>query len=213
MRTAIRTIFTAAAAVGILAVGATFVGLPSLLTNPFTDETDVRDHDAVLASLEDLSDFHASTAEYQVVIDIEDSTRFVPSFLKGERTTFLAQGTVDGVVDLQHLSEDEVIVGEDGSVTVVLPSAHLSSPDIDHDASSVLDRDRGVLDRVGGVFSDEPTSDAELYREAEHRLTEAAAQSELLTRAEDNTRAMLEDLLSSAGVDDVRVVFESTTAA
>ncbi|HAS09391.1 MAG TPA: DUF4230 domain-containing protein, partial [Acidimicrobiaceae bacterium] len=59
---------------------------------------------------------------------------------------------------------------EDGSVTVVLPPAQLADPVIDHEASGVLDRDRGIVDRVGGIFSDEPTSDKDLYQEAERRL-------------------------------------------
>lgn len=183
-------------------------GLPGI-PNPFRTETVVRDHAAVLQSLEDLSEFHAATGEYQVVVDIEEKTRFVPGFLKGERTTFLAQGSVDAVVDLGELGPDHVIVGEDGSVTVLLPPASLAAPNIDHEASEVLDRDRGVLDRVGGVFSDEPTSDRKLYVEAESRLADAASSSELLTKAETNTAAMIEELFTSAGFSEVRVVFQT----
>ena len=73
-----------------------------------------------------------------------------------------------------------MIVGDDGSVTVLLPPASLDDARVDHEASTVLDRDRGVLDRVGGLFSDSPTSERGLYLEAETRLAEAAADSELL---------------------------------
>ena len=169
MKTALKTIVAATTAVVVLALVAAFVGLPSL-GNPFASETEVRDHAAVLQSLEEIAELRAATGEYQVVVDIEERTRFVPGFLKGERTTFLAQGSVDALVDLGELDEDSVIVAEDGSVTVILPPARLADPVIDHDASGVLDRDRGVLDRVGGVFSDAPTSDKGLYREAEQRL-------------------------------------------
>jgi hypothetical protein len=213
MRTFLRS---AAATVAFVAVGAIALAQFDLvdLVNPFDSETVVRDHAAVLQSLEDLSEYHAATGEYQVVVDIEDRTRFVPGFLKGERTTFLAQGSVDAVVDLGQLGAESVTVADDGrSVTVVLPPATLADPHVDHEASTVLDRDRGLLDRVGSAFSDSPTSDRGLYVEAESRLADAAAGSELRETAERNTTTMLEDLLRTAGFERVRVVFASPADA
>ena len=203
------TVKAAVAAVTFVVVGLFAAAQFDLLgaLNPFRSETVVRDHAAVLESLEDLSEYHAATGEYQVVIDIEDRTRYVPSFLKGERTTFLAQGSVDAMVDLGGLDAESVIVADDGSVTVLLPRATLDDPVVDHDASEVLDRDRGVLDRVSGAFADSPTSERELYLEAESRLDEAAARSELLDRAEENTAAMVKRLLRAAGFEQIRVVF------
>lgn len=206
MKTTLKAVITGATVLLISGLAVTMFGLPGL-PNPFGSETVVRDHAAVLESIEDLSEYRAASGEYQVVIDIEDKTRFVPSFVKGERTTFLAQGSVDALVDLGRLGEESVIVDENGAITVILPRATLASPEIDHEASAVLDRDRGVLDRVGGVFSDSPTSDRDLFVEAEERLGEAADGSELLETAEANTTSMIEDLFGAAGFDDVRVVY------
>ena len=211
MKTALKTIVAATTAVVVLALGAAILGFPSF-GNPFASETVVRDHAAVLQSLEEIAELRAATGEYQVVIDIEDTTRFVPGFIKGERTTFLAQGSVDALVDLGQLDEDSVVVADDGSVTVVLPPATLTEPMIDHEASGVLDRDRGVLDRVGGVFSDAPTSDKDLYQEAERRLAEAAADSDLLVTGQANAAATVEELLHKAGIERVRVVFATPDA-
>ncbi len=211
MKTALRTIVAATTAVVVLALGAAILGFPSF-GNPFASETVVRDHAAVLQSLEEIAELRAATGEYQVVVDVEEETRFVPGFIKGERTTFLAQGSVDALVDLGQLDEDSVIVADDGSVTVVLPPAVLAGPVLDHEASGVLDRDRGVLDRVGGVFSDAPTSDKGLYREAERRLAEAAADSDLLATGQANAAATVEELLRAAGIERVRVVFASPDA-
>lgn len=211
MKTALRTIVAATTAVVVLALGAAILGFPSF-GNPFASETVVRDHAAVLQSLEDIAELRAATGEYQVVVDVEDETRFIPGFIKGERTTFLAQGSVDALVDLGQLDEDSVIVADDGSVTVVLPPAVLAGPVLDHEASGVLDRDRGVLDRVGGVFSDAPTSDKGLYREAERRLAEAAADSDLLATGQANAAATVEELLRAAGIERVRVIFASPDA-
>lgn len=211
MKTALKTIIAATTAVVVLALGAALIGLPSL-GNPFASKTEVRDHAAVLQSLEEIAELRAATGEYQVVVDIEDSTRFVPGFIKGQRTTFLAQGSVDALVDLGALDEDSIIVAEDGSVTVVLPPAVLADPVIDHQASGVLDRDRGVLDRVGGIFSDAPTSDKGLYQEAERRLAAAAADSDLLATGQANAAETVEQLLREAGIERVRVIFATPDA-
>ena len=211
MRSALKTLVVAAVAVVSLSIVAALVGLPGLPSfgNPLEEQTVVRDHDVVVRALDDLSEYHAATGEYQVVVDVERDTRFVPSFLKGERTTFLAQGSVDAVVDLGALDPEHVLEADDGSVTVVLPRATLADPVIDHEASGVLDRDRGLVDRIGGVFSDSPTSEEALYLEAESRLAEAASDSELLLRARTNTESMIRGLLGAAGIDHVRIVFEA----
>ncbi len=211
MKTALKTLVGAVTAVVALALVASLVGLPSF-GNPFASETVVRDHAAVLQSLEEIAELRAATGEYQVVVDVEEKTKYVPGFLKGERTTFLAQGAVDALVDLGELDADSFIVAEDGSVTVLLPPARLADPVVDHEASGVLDRDRGVLDRVGGVFSDAPTSDKDLYLEAERRIAAAAADSDLLETGQSNAADTVEQLLRDAGVERVRVIFASPDA-
>jgi hypothetical protein len=205
MKRIVNTVVGAVVGVVVLALAASLVGLPSI-GNPFSSETVVRDHAAVLDSLEEIAELHAATGEFQVIVDVQDRTRFVPGFVKGERTTFLAQGAVDAYVDLGQLEDDSFIVGDDGSVTVILPPARLADPVIDHHASGVLSRDRGVLDRVGGVFSDAPTSDRTLYLEAERRLAEAAVESDLRSAGEAKAAATIEALLREAGVAEVRVI-------
>jgi hypothetical protein len=211
MKSTIKVVVGTVAGVVTLALAVSLIGLPGF-GNPFSSETVVRDHAAVLESLEEIAALHAATGEFQVVIDIEDRTRFIPGFVKGQRTTFLAQGAVDAYVDLDQLDEDSVIVGEDGSVTVLLPPARLADPVIDHEASGVLDRDRGVLDRVGGFFSDQPTSDKGLYLEAERRLAEAAVASDLRSAGEAKAASTIEALLREAGIEDVRVIVAARDA-
>ena len=79
---------------------------------------------------------------------------------------------------------------------------------IDPAESRVLDRDRGLLERVGDALGDNPVDDSELYALAEDRLAAAAAASDLRDRAEGNTRDMLTGLARSLGVDQVDVTFE-----
>ncbi len=177
--------------------------------NPFRQEVVDRSTPPLLLALEDLHEYHAATGTFQVVIDLERDTRYVPSVISGERTTFLATGTVDAYVDFTDLGAQRVQTSPDRrEVTITLPAPRLGEASVDPDASRVLDRDRGLLDRVGGMFSDNPSAEGELYALAEERLSGAATGSDLLDRAEANTREMLTALARSLGYEEVTVTFE-----
>jgi hypothetical protein len=184
----------------------------SFLSNPFRSERVDRSGPALLERLEDLSEYRAATAQLQVLVDVEDDTRFLPSIISGQRTTFLAFGNVDAIVDFSGLEDGAVEVSDDRrTVRVTLPPARIADVSVDPSRSYVVNRNRGVLDRLGSVFSDNPTSERELYLLSEDKLRDAADESELTARAETNTRRMLTALFESLGFDDVTIVFESDT--
>jgi len=193
---------------GLVVVGAdrALDALPSVGA-PLEERVVDRSRPALLESLADLDDFHAAKATFSVVVDLERDVPYVPAFVKGERTTYLAVGSVDGLVDFDGLGADAVVT--DGtSVTITLPAPRLDEPRVDLEQSEVLDRDRGVVDRVGGAFRDSPTSERDVALLAEEKLSAAAAESDLLRRTEANTRTMLTRLAGSLGYDDVTVRFE-----
>jgi Protein of unknown function (DUF4230) len=179
------------------------------LPNPFASRSVDRSQPVLLRSIQDLSVHKAATGNFEVLVDIEKDSPLVPSFLKGERTLFVAAGTVDAEVDFSRLDPSAVKVSEDRrSASITLPHARLAKPHIDPGRSYVANRERGALDRLGSVFSDNPTSERELYLLAEQRLAEAARQSELVAKAEQNTREMLQTMLRSLGYTEVTVTFE-----
>ena len=63
--------------------------------------------------------------------------------------------------------------------------------------------DRGLLNRIGGLFSDNPTSEHALQAAAVEKVAAAAEASGLRSRAEQNTRAMLTAMLGALGFDEV----------
>jgi hypothetical protein len=71
----------------------------------------------------------------------------------------------------------------------------------------VVGRDRGIAERLAGLVEDNPVDDQDVYRLATQKLDEAAVQSDLLNRAEDNTRGMLTSLVTSLGYEQVTVTF------
>jgi hypothetical protein len=195
----------------VLGMGQVLDVLPSI-SNPFGSEEVDRTGPAVLHALRDVSRYEAATGDFQVLVDIENDAAYLPDAIRGDRTVFMAQGTVDAAVDFTGITGDAIRVADGGSVTVTLPEATLSEARIDSEESRIVARDRGLLDRLGDVLSDNPVDDRELYLRAEERLGEAAAEAGLAGRAETNTRRMLDGMLGSLGYDDVTVVFESPTA-
>ena len=180
--------------------------LPNL-SNPFASSTVDRSAPAVLAALEDVSQYRAATANYSVIVDLEKDMKFVPSFIKGERTLFLALGSVDASVDFAGLDESSISAA-DGRVVVSLPPAELGGAVVDPKRSRVVSRDRGLVDRVGSIFADSPTGERELYLAAQAKLDRAAASDDaLVERAQQNTADMLENLLLPLGFSEVEVTF------
>ena len=204
------------AAITVAAVVA-LVALPALIPslNPFRDETRDRSGPALQKSLENLSEYRAASSNLQVVVDIERDSGLLPSFIKGKRTVMIAAGSVDAAVDFRALgrAKDAVRVSEDRkAVAIELPAARLTVPRLDQGESRVFDQDRGLVDRISDVFSDNPGDQQELYRRAEAKLGKAArADTALLRRAEDNTRKMLEGLMRALGFERITVRFAPPT--
>ncbi len=206
-------------AIACLLVFAVFLGagklgnfLPSL-GNPFSSKTVDRTQPPLLQSLADLHEYHAAKANFQIIVDTEKDARFLPSIIKGERTTYEAVGSVDAIVDFSQLDDRSIQVSQDHkSVTILLPAPAVAEPVVDPEASKVASRKRGLLDRVGGVFSDNPTSEKELMLAAGVKMRDAAAASDLRAKAEENTRHMLEGMLGALGYSSVTVTFSPSPA-
>jgi Protein of unknown function (DUF4230) len=182
--------------------------------NPLQQEVVDRSTPPLMLALEDLEEYHAATGTFQVVIDQERDTPYLPSVISGERTTFLATGSVDAYVDFSGIGAQAVEMSADRrSVTIALPAPRLGEAAIDPDNSRVLDRDRGLLDRVSGMFEEDPSAEGEFWVLAEQRLEAAAAESDLLARGEASTRQMLTALAGSMGFEQVSVTFAAGPAA
>ena len=179
--------------------------------NPFknglvTQRTVDRSGPAVLKTVNDMGRFQAASGHYEVVIDVEHSTDNVPSFLSGHRVLFVAAGDVDVSVDLAALGTGAVTVNDARtSATITLPKPKLAPARLDLARSYVYSDEQGLIDRLKGNSGQDMK---EVYDLAAKRLDQAAQQTgELGSRAEANTRAMLQGLLRSLGYTDVTVTF------
>jgi hypothetical protein len=218
-RRRLRTVRLAAAVLLVVFLALAVTGLSGLrlwpsFPNPFATRQVDRSQPVLLQAIEDLEVYKAATGNFQVVVDLEESSRGIPLVIKGQRTLFVAGGSVDAEVDFSTLGEGAIKVsGTDRrKVEITLPRARLTEARVDPDQSRVFSRERGLLDRLGSVLSDNPTSERELYQLAQDKMEAAAAASDLRGRAEQNTRAMLESMLRSLGYTDVTVTFRDPPA-
>ena len=173
-------------------------------------QTTEKDHSPppILTELRQLSDFHAAQAEFEVIIDQEEDVRFMPQVIAGERVQFVAVGTVDAMIDLSAVSADAVRFDpETNRAVVFLPRPTIEEPVLDLEQSHVMNRDRGLVNRVGGIFTDNPTSENDLMQAAQAKMADAAAQTGLVAMAEQQAEELFEPMIRNLGVEYVEVRF------
>ncbi|WP_203336711.1 DUF4230 domain-containing protein [Nocardioides limicola] len=200
MRIAIRAVAFVLVGVLVLVAGASVAAQFSLISNPFQTTTTDRSQPALLKSIQDIGQYHAAVGNFEVILDVEHDTGWVPSFLAGERTLFVAAGTVNAYVDLSGLAGGDLALSDDmESVQVRLPGAELDKPNLDQERTYLFSQQRGLTNRISGAISVKDQS--EFYKLAEEKLASAAQESELVQRADENTRAMLIGMFAALAIE------------
>lgn len=101
----LRTLGLVTSVVGVVVLLAVLAGAVGMLAgwrpslNPFRVETVDRTGSPVLKSLTDLSEYHAASAHYETVVDLDRDTNNLPDWVSGERVLYVGKGDVDAIVD------------------------------------------------------------------------------------------------------------------
>ncbi|WP_242614552.1 DUF4230 domain-containing protein [Actinomadura roseirufa] len=178
--------------------------------NPFAEETKDRSGPALLQSIRDLHRYEAASGDFQVVVDLEKDAKFLPGALRGKRTLFVGNGSVDAYVDFSGVGEGAVKVNADRtSASIRLPRARLEPTNLDPKRSYVFATERGLFNRFGDFFSGNPGDQQQLNVLAGQKIQAAAEASNLRGRADANTKLMLENMLRALGFKTVTVASES----
>jgi hypothetical protein len=167
----------------------------------FSTSTIDRSAPVILHELHDVSTYDAASGTFSVTVDQEKDVSFFPQVLAGERVIYSGYGTVDASVDLGKLDQ-RAVTQTAGGIVIQLPHARLGGAHLDPNRSHVMNRDRGLFNRVAGAFVDNPTSERALERAAVKKIDKAAAKTKLVERAERNTEAMIQRIAKAAGVTD-----------
>ncbi|MFJ7206042.1 DUF4230 domain-containing protein [Streptomyces sp. NPDC098789] len=206
-RTVGRITVTVVVTAALLVLVLRFLPVPGL-GDLFGSRTHDRTGPAVLKSLRDLSRFEGAAGDYQVVVDLEHDAPFLPDGIRGTRTLYVGAGSVSAYVEMGGLGQQAVTVDADRtSASLRLPHAKLGAAALDPARSYAVSKQRGLLDRLGDFFSDNPSGEQAVQKVAVQRIGEAAKASGLEQRAERNTAAVLEGMLHSLGFTSVTVTF------
>ena len=110
----------------------------------------------------------------------------------------------------RHEVSDRIAASGGEQSIIKLPAAQLEKPSLDVDKSYVFAQERGIVNAIGDLVGSDPNKEAQLYQLAEDKIAEAAESTELRTRAETNTRLMLESLVRGLGFERVTVTYTGT---
>ncbi|MDW4904967.1 DUF4230 domain-containing protein [Streptomyces sp. ADMS] len=191
----------------LLLAGLRLAVLPGL-GDIFGEETKDRSGPALLESIQDISRYEAASGNFQIVVDLEKDTKYLPDAIKGTRVLYVGAGTVDAYVDLGKIAKNDVTLNEERtSATLRLPHAALGKPALNPDRSYAVSKQRGLLDRITDLFSDNPNDEQAVQKLAARHIGDAAKESGLTARAEENTTGMLKGLLGSLGFTEVTVTY------
>lgn len=205
-----RLAWTVAAIAGliVLALVLSAVHLLPQIRNPFAETTTDRSQPVLLKSITQLSRYEAASGSFEVVVDLQSKSAFLPSFIEGSDTLFVGQGTDIAYVDFSQLKSQAISVsGDRTAVTVTLPDARLEPAVLDVQQSYVYAQQQGLANRIGNFFSGNPNSQQKVYELAQQKIQAAARKSPLIPEAQKNTQAMLEGMLHSLGFQQVTVRF------
>ena len=196
---------TFAVIVALFLAAAKFDWLPGL-PNPFGSTTVDRSQPAVLQSIQNMSDYDAATGNFQIVVNLDQEAKYLPSALLGDDTLYVAGGTVQSFVDLGKAAV--TVSGDRRSATIVLPHAQLGQTALNPKQSYVFAQNRGLFNRIGDFFSGNPDDQQKLSILAAQKIQTAAGSSGLTQRAEQNTQLMLSGLLRSLGFTSITVSYK-----
>ncbi len=198
-------VVAAIAAVVVLLLVLSAVRLLPQLRNPFHTTTTVHSQPPLLKSITSLSRYEAASGTFQVVVDLSRHTSFLPSFIAGSQTLFVAQGSVIAYVNFAGLKGSAIKAAPGHAVTVMLPKAQLEPAVLNVSQSYVFAEQQGLVNKVADFFSGNPNSQQEVYVIAQQKIQYAARTSQLTADAQRNTTAMLDSMLASLGYKHVTV--------
>lgn len=123
-------------------------------------------------------------------------SRFLPTFLVGDRLLLIAYGEVTAGVDLSRIGDDDIEISGK-TITLRLPEFEIFTARIDNDRTKVYLRSTGLFTRL------DPHLETEVRREAERQIRQAALDNGILKVAAQNGRNTLRAFIGALGFTSV----------
>jgi hypothetical protein len=166
------------------------------LANPNVTPTIIPDPVTIFHEVRSLSRLETVSYSIEKIITAESGQGSPFSFLVGDRLILVAHGQVIAGIDLGKMTEDDITVSGDGSVTVNLPPAEILVVTLDNQQTYIYDRDTGPI----GM---NPALESEARKAAEQEILDAALEDGILEMAQKNGEIYILRLVLALGFDDV----------
>ena len=209
-------------AIALVVLGAFFyfgINRAANIANPFNDvglsnplapapTTISVDRPAIIQQIKSLNRLETTSASIEKVITAEQGGSAFYNFFAGDKLLLVAHGDVIAGIDLSKMKAEDVQVSEDGkSATVNLPPPEILVSRLDNEKTHVYDRDTGIFTQGN------PGLETEARRVAEQQILQAACEDGILTRAADEGKRSIENLVKAFGIDTVTVTIPAGQCA
>ena len=121
-------------------------------------------------------------------------SRYLPTFLAGERLLLVVDGDVTAGVDLGRIAADDIVVNG-RTIRIRMPDAQIFAARIDNERTRVYSRATGLFTPV------DPNLESEVRREAERQVRQAAVDNGILRVAAVNARTTMTSFLRGLGFE------------
>ena len=158
---------------------------------------------SVIHSVQALSRLETVTYSIEKVITAE-SGQGPLGFLFGDKLLLIAHGDIIAGIDLGKLGINDVLVQDDGTVMMRIPTVEIFVATLDNSRTHVYDRKTGVA----GLNTQLETS-ARL--EAERLILQSALEDGVEWKAEENARSVMRSFLLGLGFENVVFVEDMPT--
>jgi hypothetical protein len=125
-------------------------------------------------------------------------SRFLPTFLSGERLLLVVYGDVTAGVDLGRVETTDVSVSGQ-TIRLKLPDAEVFSARVDNERTRVYSRETGLFTHVSANL------ESEVRREAERQIRQAALDNGILKTATANAHTTLTAFVRGLGFQEVEI--------
>lgn len=152
----------------------------------------------VIHQIQQLHRLETVVFKMEKIVTGGQESRYLPTFLVGDRLLLVAYGEVTAGVDLSAIKAGDVRV-EERSVNITVPRAELFSTRVDNERTRVYSRETGLFSSV------DPSLESDVRRAAEQEIRQAALDGGVLSVAAQNARSTLSAFVSSLGFEHVTI--------
>lgn len=172
-----------------------------ILNRHIFEKTDSRvnlSQPAVVLQIQQLGKLETASYTLEKVVEAGKKGNPFQNLLFGDRILLIAHGKVIAGVDLQQITQDQVLVDGE-SLTITLPAPEILSSTLDNSQTKVYDRTKGYL-----TMGDQ-NLESEARLAAETSITQAACEGGILKEARESAIKEVQHVFQFAGFTTVNV--------